>query len=789
MEINQTIFKQVRVIESTQKSTIYEVCLHIPPKIVSDGIWANKKSGNFPLQSSLTLLEMQICVIFTLMHCFHFVLKRLGFPYFVSQVLVGFVLGPSLNIDWLNKYKMMVFPYGTEEVLGLISLVGYTFYMFLNSVQMDFSMITRSGMKPWAMAVAAVVGPLVICLSISFGTRTVWQEVAGPGETLNLVVITQAGCSFVVIASCLSELDILNSELGRIALTTALSSDFLTAIMNSLSIIFTKSQAEKYDAKKMASVLAVYFAIVVLVPLIGRPTMKWVAKNTPEGRPVRKIYTFAMVLSALIIGCFALEANLPIIFGIVMLGFVVPEGPPLGSELVKQFELINVWFFLPLFVTAAAMKVDLNKIGDDPAMAVVTTAVILMVHLIKMLLCTIICIFCKIPTRDTICLGLILCCKGVVDFSVYLFLYESGTLNSSTVATLFVSALILGSTAYIGIKSLYDPSRKYAGYQKRDILHLKPNSDLRIVACIQKPYHVNMIKNMLYLCCPTITSPLQVEILHLIELVGSATPIFISHQLQESVSRSHNYSGDIMLAFDLFKHENATVEVNTYTAVSPQRLMYEDICHLALDKVASLILLPFHIRWADDGSIDSTEESIRTLNNKVLEKAPCSVAILVNKGPCDIASKHIAMIFLGGSDDREALCLAKRAITELHYKLVVYHLVGTQNESSNWDTMLDEEVLQSVKGCYGTVDNVAYERILIEDPSQTQRFIQTIAVEHDYFIVGRRHGVKSSLTAALEKWTEFSELGAIGDLLASPDTNSKATILVVQQQKMPQPNS
>ncbi|MED6155360.1 hypothetical protein PIB30_004374 [Stylosanthes scabra] len=737
--INQTIFKEVRVIESRSESSIYEICLHMPPRILSDGIWADEKTGHSPLESSLTLLEMQILVIFSLIHCFHFVLKRFWFPYFVSQVLVGFVLGPSLNIDWLNKYKMKIFPYGTEDILGLISLFGYTFYMFLNSVQMDFSMILRSGKKPWAMAVAAVAGPLAICLIITWVTRNVWKEVAEPDQTLSLVVITQAGCSFVVIASCLSELDILNSELGRIALTTALSSDFLTAVMNSLSIVFTKTQAEKHDAGEVVKGMAVYAAILILVPLIGRPTMKWVARNTPEGRPVRKIYTFVMVLSALIIGCFSIQANLPIIFGIVMLGFVMPEGPPLGSELVKQFELINVWFFLPLFVTSGAMKVDLNTIGDDPSMALATAAIILM------------------------------------------------TLNSSTVATLFVSALILGSTAYIGIKSLYDPSRKYAGFEKRNILHLKPNSDLRIVACIQKPHHVSSIKNMLNLCCPTSTSPLEVEVLHLIELVGSATPIFISHQLQESASTSHNYSGDIMVAFDLFKHDNAsTVKVSTYTAISPQRLMYEDICHLALDKVASLILLPFHIRWADDGSVDSTEERIRTLNNKVLEKAPCSVGILVNKGSCDNASKTIAMIFLGGSDDREALCLAKRAITESHYKMVVYHLVGTKNESTNWDIMLDEEVLKSVKGLYGTVTNVAYERMVIEDPSQTPRFIQTIAAVHDYIIVGRRHRVKSSLTTALENWTEFSELGAIGDLLASPDTNSKASILVVQQQKMPQ---
>jgi hypothetical protein len=35
----------------------------------------------------------------------------------------------------------------------------------------------------------------------------------------------------------------------------------------------------------------------------------------------------------------------------------------------------------------------------------------------------------------------------------------------------------------------------------------------------------------------------------------------------------------------------------------------------------------------------------------------------------------------------------------------------------------------------------------------------------------------------LENWTEYPELGVIGDLLASRDMKSKASILVVQQQQ------
>ncbi|KAG4953098.1 hypothetical protein JHK87_038692 [Glycine soja] len=207
------------------------------------------------------------------------------------------------------------------------------------------------------------------------------------------------------------------------------------------------------------------------------------------------------------------------------------------------------------------------------------------------------------------------------------------------------------------------------------------------------------------------------------ELVGRSSPIFISHRLQERLSSGHNYSEDIIVTFDLFEHDNAgTASVSTYTAVSPLRFMHDDICYLALDKLASIILLPFHIRWGEDGGVESTDENMRTLNSKVLERAPCSVGILVNRSSSSSTHqsplmKQIAMIFLGVADDREALCLARRTIKDYDF--------------------------------------------------------------------GRRNGIKSPQTAALESWTEFSELGVIGDLLASSDTNTNASILVVQQQQMP----
>lgn len=364
-------------------------------------------------------------------------------------------------------------------------------------------------------------------------------------------------------------------------------------------------------------------------------------------------------------------------------------------------------------------------------------------------------------------------------------------MSGQTYALMTVSIMFIGCLVKWSVRVLYDPSRKYAGYQKRNILSLKPNSDLRILACIHKHNHLSPITDVLDIISPTTENPIIVDALHLIELVGRTSPVFISHRLQKSFSDSHkSYSDNVIIAFDLYEHDNmGAVTARTYTAISPPTLMHEDVCQLSLDKVASIIILPFHQRWSSDGGVESDDKKIRTLNLRGLEIAPCSVGILVTRASKGTPPPHhsstsctrLAIIYLGGGDDEEVLCIAKRAIKNPKTRLVVYHLVAKEYKAELEDLMEMEggnEVLREVKNA----ENVKYEEILTNDGSETASFLGEIVKEHDFFLVGRRHGMDSPQTDGLTVWSEFPELGVVGDFLSSPDLKSHASIFVVQQQ-------
>lgn len=128
------------------------------------------------------------------------------------------------------------------------------------------------------------------------------------------------------------------------------------------------------------------------------------------------------------------------------------------------------------------------------------------------------------------------------------------------------------------------------------------------------------------------------------------------------------------------------ISVRPATAISALASMHEDICHVADKKMVAMILLPFHKRWRKINGEDEEEclgHGWRGVNQRVLREAPCSVAVLVDRGygtegqktagpaPAMAAVQNVCVIFLGGPDDREALELGSRMAEHPAVKVAV----------------------------------------------------------------------------------------------------------------------
>jgi len=128
----------------------------------------------------------------------------------------------------------MLFPFGSPDILNTLTGLGYSFYLFINSVQMDLSLITKTGKKGWVIAVSSYGISIFVGFIMLIFFLPTWQELLNEdvSSVLPVVIISQSGCSFAVISSLLNDLGILNSELGRLALSIA----FITDLAGKLKI-------------------------------------------------------------------------------------------------------------------------------------------------------------------------------------------------------------------------------------------------------------------------------------------------------------------------------------------------------------------------------------------------------------------------------------------------------------------------------------------------------------------------------------------------------------------------
>lgn len=346
------------------------------------------------------------------------------------------------------------------------------------------------------------------------------------------------------------------------------------------------------------------------------------------------------------------------------------------------------------------------------------------------------------------------------------------------------------------INILYDPTKPYMVNKRRTIQHHPPGKELRVLLCIHDEESVTGFINLLEVSNPSTSCPFSIFALHLVELVGRANPVFVDHEHQELPAKYAAYD-NIHKALRLYEEGREDfLKLHAFTVVSPMRSMYQDICKLALVKKVTLIILPFHKEHLQRlVGTELVRAGVRSVNFSVLDHAPCSVGVLVDKGQfrrplAAISSQHsmnhYAMLFLGGADAREALVYADRMAEKKDVRLTVVRFLAYNGEGDvEAEKKLDDGLVTWFWVKNEKNDRVVYREVVVRDGNQTVAAIQAVNDESfDLWIVGRRHGINPIFFEGLTDWSENQELGVIGDYVASADFDSSASVLVVQQQIM-----
>ncbi|KAL6533502.1 hypothetical protein OROMI_027614 [Orobanche minor] len=743
--------------------------------------------GSDPFDYAFPLLLAQLSLASLVILFTSYFLKPLGQPSMVIQILGGLVLGPSF-LGRAAAFTALVYPFKGFVILDTLATFGYMVYFFLIGVQVDPWVLKRIERKDIYIGISTVSLALVLSLSGSFIVIAGKFPFAnGVSTSLPAVATSSSVLGFPVIAHYLTELKMVNSEFGRMALSSSLISNLFGFCVVTALVITEQHPSEILAGLKM---VGAGLGLAMVIVFVVRPIVVWKMRRHPEGESLKQGFIFMVFVGILVTGFISKALGLNIFYGPLVYGIALPAGPPLGSALMEKLDLITTWLFMPLYFVKNGLVTDIFAVHFGNYLLV--QCIILLACIGKFLGASISSVYNRVPLREAIQIGLVMNVQGVLELGMFKMMKQNKAINEDPFIVLCISMLIVTATVTPILRHLYDPLRRHAFHKRRTMMDLKPDSDLRIVTCIHDQENVPAIIDLIETLRLTKRSQIHICLIHLVEMVGRAHPILIAHKLSKVSSRKSSTSKSIVNAFRLFQERHdKVITVHPFTAISTYATMHDEVCKMAIDRRASLILTPYHQRLATTGNIgESSEAGIKIMNDNVLGTAPCTVAIIVDRAPTMISQAdlknrcyicRVAVFFMGGADDREALAIGARMVNNPNVKLTIVRILAEANAGTE-DFKFDNDVVNEFRSQMAGNKRVTYFEEAITDGTGTVAVIQSIEDHYDLIIVGRFHDTKSPLMLGLSAWEEDTELGAIGGMFALSDSNSSSKILVVQQQ-------
>ncbi|MED6156395.1 Cation/H(+) antiporter 15 [Stylosanthes scabra] len=788
-----------------------DIVCYAPQMITTNGIW----QGDNPLNYALPLFILQVILVVIATRIFVFILKPIRQPRVIAEVLGGVILGPSV-LGQSKTFAEAVFPLRSVMVIETMANVGLLYFLFLVGLGMDASSVLRIGKKAVFIAGAGMVFPFVIGAVFSF-LITSNDSPVNKGAYILFLGVVLSVTAFPVLARILAELKLINTEVGRVALSSALINDAFSWIL--LAVAITMAQNEKLVLSSfmilISSVVFVLFYVFVV-----RPIILWIIRRTPEGESFSDFYVCLILAGVMVSGFITDAMGTHSVFGAFVFGLTIPNGP-LSLTLVEKIEDFVSGLLLPLFFAISGLKTNLGLIKG----VLTWLAIVLLVFLScigKIAGTIIVAVSYQMPLNEGAALGLLMNSKGLVEMIVLNVGRDQKVLDERSFAIMVTITVLMTGIIVPGLSAIYKPSKRVMSYKRRTLQMSKKDEELKVLVCIHTPRNVPSIINLLDASNPTKKSPICIYVLHLVELNGRTSALLIVHNStkldQPALNATHAQSDHIINAFANYEQQAPCVSVQPLTAMSPYSTMHEDICNLAEDKCVAFIILPFHKQHTIDGGMEATNAPFRAVNRNVLANAPCSVGILVDRGlnwsnhlvEDEVLSRYVLVLFFGGPDDREGLSYGWRMLEHEGVNLTLMRFVSGAEVGSTMNTkhptfnnnmnniqdepriltvetekdsekQLDEKLIQLFRISHVNNKSIVYIEKVVNNGEETVATIRSMEDNHDLIIVGRGQGSVSPLTAGLTDWSECPELGAIGDLLASPDFATSASVLVVQQ--------
>jgi Kef-type K+ transport system membrane component KefB len=301
---------------------------------------------------------LQFIVIVLVARFANRVMRRLGQPGVVGEILAGLLLGPSLLGALMPGLSNALFHGPAGGAVQVISQVGLILLMFQIGSDFHFSHLAQRDYRSTvaAVALASVGVPLAVGLLLGWLTAPILAPGVSELPYCLFFAVAMAITAVPVLGRILREFDLTRTPVGVIAISAAAVNDLIGWIL--LGIVSAVATVLYSPAATLAQVGGIA-AFGALLWGLGRPFAAWLVRRFPleQGRLPNSL--MAIVLGMLFAaGYCTFELGIFAIFGGFAVGLLFYPHRQFvlaWQQQVGQFVLV---FFLPIFFTYTGLRTD-----------------------------------------------------------------------------------------------------------------------------------------------------------------------------------------------------------------------------------------------------------------------------------------------------------------------------------------------------------------------------------------------------------------------------------------------
>ena len=328
----------------------------------------------------LVNILLQLIVMIAVARLANQLLRRLGQPGVIGEIIAGLALGPSLFGYLFPDASAFLFSAKAAVPITIISQIGLVLLMFQIGADFEFGHLTRPRNRNGTIGIAAASICIPLALGLAIGRAS--ASYLAPGvDRLTYSLFFGVGLAITampVLGRILREFDLTGTEIGVVAISAAAVNDVTGwVLLAGISAYASAQFSPGAVGFQVGGILLLgAFALFVLRPLVRWILAKMPLKDDhipPNLLVVILCLTFATGICTYKLGIFT-------IFGGFLAGLLFHHDRKFVAAWRAQIGKFVLVFFLPVFFTYTGLRTNvlgLTSASDWSWLMVVLAAAIL----------------------------------------------------------------------------------------------------------------------------------------------------------------------------------------------------------------------------------------------------------------------------------------------------------------------------------------------------------------------------------------------------------------------------